>query len=94
MPYHVAANHAQCPISRPFAVVKDADGQVMGCHPSQKAADDHMAALYANDPEATRAATEYGRHGHAIMHPSPLVRAKAARYVDDQLPDLPPAVGE
>lgn len=48
MPYHVAES-AKCPTSKPWAVIKDSDGEIMGCHPSQSAAADQMAALYANE---------------------------------------------
>lgn len=36
----------------------------------------------------------YGTYGHAIMHPDRRIRDKARRYVDGQLPDLPPVVGD
>lgn len=48
MPYHVAKS-SKCPASRPYAVVKDSDGHVMGCHPSQSAANKQLAALYAQE---------------------------------------------
>jgi HK97 family phage prohead protease len=49
MPYHVATS-AKCPASKPWAVLKDGDGKVMGCHPAKGDAQKQMAALYANDP--------------------------------------------
>lgn len=49
MPYHKESHHPQCPTSKPIAVVKDDDGKVMGCHPSDAAADAQLAALYANE---------------------------------------------
>jgi Phage Mu protein F like protein len=52
MPWHIVEDSAQCPASRPYAVVKDATGQIEGCHPSRMAATDHMAALYAAEQEA------------------------------------------
>lgn len=36
----------------------------------------------------------YGTYGHAIMHPDARIREKARRYVDGQLPDLPPMIGD
>ena len=51
MPWHVSQS-AHCPASRPWAVIKDSDGSVVACHPSKQAADDHMAAMYANEPAA------------------------------------------
>jgi phage head maturation protease len=52
MPWSIEEGHSSCPASRPFAVVKDADGSVEGCHPSAAAAKRQQAALYANEPEA------------------------------------------
>lgn len=49
MPWHVAAS-ASCPASRPWAVIKDADGSIAGCHPSKGRAQSQMAALYAQEP--------------------------------------------
>jgi hypothetical protein len=53
MPYHVGKT-SQCPTSKPWGVIKDATGTVIpgGCHESKKDAEDHMAALYANEPGA------------------------------------------
>ena len=51
MPWHVTKSE-QCPASRPWAVIKDSDGSVEGCHASKEAANKQMAALYANE-EAT-----------------------------------------
>jgi phage head maturation protease len=48
VPYH-AAKSASCPASKPWACVKDADGKVMGCHPTKAAAQKQVAALYANE---------------------------------------------
>jgi HK97 family phage prohead protease len=54
MPWHVVADHSECGEGK-FAVVKDADGQVVACHTTRKEADSHVAALYANTPDAGRA---------------------------------------
>lgn len=48
MPWHVQRSD-QCPASRPWAVIKDQDGEVEGCHASQAAAQAQMAALYASE---------------------------------------------
>lgn len=50
MPWHVAKSE-ECPASRPYAVIKDDDGSVEGCHASEAAAEDQMAALYASEQE-------------------------------------------
>lgn len=51
MPYHVVENSVRCPASRPHAVVKDADGTVMGCHESVAAARRQIAALHASEDD-------------------------------------------
>ena len=50
MPWHVAKSD-QCPASRPWAVIKDDDGEVEGCHASEAAAAKQMAALYASEED-------------------------------------------
>lgn len=49
MPWHIAPDHAKCGRGK-FAVVKDSDGSVAGCHISKAMAKKQMAALYANEP--------------------------------------------
>ena len=51
MPWHKVHNHSECPSDQPWAVVKDADGEVEGCHDSEDAADRQLAALYASEPD-------------------------------------------
>jgi len=53
VPWHIVQGHAECPEGSPWAVVKDADGSVAGCHASEAAANDQLAALYASENEAT-----------------------------------------
>lgn len=50
-PWHVVPNSAQCPASKPYAVVLDSTGNVVpgGCHATRAEADAHVAALYANE---------------------------------------------
>lgn len=48
MPYHVAES-ASCPASKPYGVIKTADGKVMGCHATKQSALGQMAALYAQE---------------------------------------------
>jgi phage head maturation protease len=57
MPWHVAKS-GRCPASRPWAVIKDSDGSVAGCHPSEAAANKQLAALYANEPGAAMSTTD------------------------------------
>lgn len=49
MPWHIVPDSESCPASKPFAVIKDSDGSVAGCHPSKAAAKKQLAALYANE---------------------------------------------
>lgn len=49
MPWRIEDDHADC---AGFAVVKDDDGTVVGCHETREAANRQLAALYANEPEA------------------------------------------
>jgi hypothetical protein len=55
MPYHVTET-SRCPMSRPWAVIKDDDDRIMGCHHTRAEADAQLAALHA----AERADTEQG----------------------------------
>lgn len=55
MPYKINENHRACPARRPWAVVKKADGEVMGCHSSEANAQQQLGALYVNEPEASSA---------------------------------------
>lgn len=49
MPWHKVKGHAECTDGKPWAVVKDATGEVAGCHASESDADSQLAALYANE---------------------------------------------
>lgn len=51
MPWAVKRD-SRCPISKPFAVVKETDGAIFGCHASRGEARAQQAALYAR--EATK----------------------------------------
>jgi HK97 family phage prohead protease len=61
MPWHIESEHSECPASEPFAVVEDDDGKVVACHMSRDDADKHMAALYANEPDADRSRPMFDR---------------------------------
>ena len=67
MPYSIIHDHPECPIESGepgpdqvggHAVVKDDDGQLMGCHKSHESAEDQIKALYA-------AENERGKHSDA-----------------------------
>jgi hypothetical protein len=49
MPWHVDRS-GQCPAAKPWAVIKDADGEVVACHTTHAMANRQMAALYASEP--------------------------------------------
>jgi hypothetical protein len=48
MPWHIEADNAQC---AGFAVVKDEDGEVEGCHRTRPQAEQQLAALYASEDD-------------------------------------------
>lgn len=54
MPWHVAKTTSQCPVSKPWAVIKDSTGKPVpgGCHATKADADKHMRAIYANTPDS------------------------------------------
>lgn len=52
MPWHKVQDHSECSSGKPWAVVKDSDGSVAGCHATEADADKQLAALYANEPKA------------------------------------------
>lgn len=51
MPWHIVPNSSKCPKSQPFAVVKDSDGSVVGCHATRAKAQRQLAALYASEKD-------------------------------------------
>lgn len=55
MPYSITSNHKDCST---FAVVKDDDGKLMGCHKTREAAKRQIAALYASEGASMEKATK------------------------------------
>lgn len=51
MPWHIAKSE-ECPSSKPWAVIKDSDGKIVGCHASKSKAQDQLAALEINVEES------------------------------------------
>jgi hypothetical protein len=79
VPWHIVQDHAECPEGEAWAVVKDADGSVAGCHASESAANDQLAALYASENQAT---------GDVIVGESgPELVVAAARKNPDDCPE-------
>jgi HK97 family phage major capsid protein len=52
MPWHIGSSDG-CPSSKPYAVIKDSDGSVAGCHATKDAAKKQLAALYASEAAMT-----------------------------------------
>ncbi len=77
MPWHVADHHSACPMSEPFAVINETTGDLErgGCHATREEANRHMAALYANVPDAQRSG--------AVQHVEILQRSDAAVLTED-----------
>lgn len=48
MPWRIQKGHSKCPSSKPWGVVKEADGSVAGCHSSRAGAIRQQRALYRN----------------------------------------------
>ena len=53
MPWIVRKDHHDCPADTPYAVVKEADDSVEGCHATMDDAEAQVAALYASEGEMT-----------------------------------------
>jgi hypothetical protein len=59
IPWHVDKSN-QCPASTPWAVIKDSDGSIVGCHDTEDDANGQLRALYANaDGEQERSAGQW-----------------------------------
>src|SRR5215831_3412117 len=59
MPWHKVLNSSQCSSDQPWAVVKDSDGSLAGCHASEADADKQLAALYANEANMTNLVEQF-----------------------------------
>jgi hypothetical protein len=51
MPWQVKRNVAGC---SGYAVVKETDGKLVGCHPTKSAAEAHLKALYASEADSKK----------------------------------------
>lgn len=51
MPYDKVKDHPDCPATKSIGVVKESDGELLGCHATEESADDQIAALYAAEEE-------------------------------------------
>jgi HK97 family phage prohead protease len=82
MPWHIEPKHSSCPVSKPWAVVKDSDGKVVGCHPSKESANAQLAALNINVKS------------EVPMSDHPALRAEAAQARFAALATLGPSARE
>ena len=73
MPYHTVNDHGECPSEKPVAVVKDSDGEVMGCHANEDDAQEQIAAIEANESATAPAATLAVEPGTGLRWRSVLV---------------------
>lgn len=86
MPWHTAKSDS-CPIDKPWAVLKDADGSVVACHQSEESAQAQVAALYASESDRATAGSGYsardlvqsdwGEKVRAVIDAPPTVHMRA-----------------
>ena len=76
MPWHVEES-GQCPASRPYAVIKDEDGTVEGCHETVADAEAQLVALNISESERAERAYE-----GINFTPPESVREEAARGLE------------
>jgi hypothetical protein len=90
MPYHIESDNESC---NGFAVVKDSDGEVMGCHRNEEQASRQMAALYAaeDDAEADDAEATHTMPDGTVMagasHPRADANADLQQDNTDSMPN-------
>ena len=82
MPWHLENDNPDC---SGWAVVKDSDGEIEGCHETKADAQKQMAALYANERSLTEAGTSpaMGEDMHSapredLVRMVPMARAEAS----------------
>jgi len=68
MPWSVHKDD-RCPAGKPWAVVKDSDNSLEGCHMTEAEAQDQQAALYANEGRAAMPETESAMRSHMTAEP-------------------------
>ena len=89
VPWHTVQNHSGCDAGQ-WAVIKDADGTVAGCHDSEADANDQMSALYASEGDATMT-TETLKQGDPNQGTKKDKRLKENQYADMEN-DCPPGM--
>jgi HK97 family phage prohead protease len=92
MPWHIVPESGKCPASKPYAVIKDSDGSLAGCHATKQQAQKQLAALYANETTASGKGrlqmtdTDTGKDGAVIRAFKPGIELRAAE--DGGMPTL------
>lgn len=86
VPWHKVHNHSGCNEGQ-WAVVKDSDGSVAGCHGTESEADSQLAALYASEGDST-VTTEALRKGKPSEGTDKDKRLKENQYAAKE--DCPP----
>jgi hypothetical protein len=51
MPWQIKHGASGC---KGYAVVKQSDGKLVGCHPTKSAANAHLSALYASEADTKK----------------------------------------
>lgn len=92
VPWHKVHNSAECPDGKPWAVVKDSDGSVAGCHDTEGAADDQLAALYASEGDSAVTTAEELRKGEPSPGTKKDKRLKDNKYGDGKEHECPPGM--
>jgi hypothetical protein len=52
MPWKIRHFDNRCPVSKPYAVIREDTGALVACHETEGSAKGQLSALYANEPEA------------------------------------------
>lgn len=90
MPWHKVQDHSECSAGEPWAVVRDATGEVEGCHASEEAADRQLAALYAAEGRESAAVepcvdcAESHEHFTVELASDQPWNGAASRFTDEQ----------
>ncbi|HEU4864978.1 MAG TPA: HK97 family phage prohead protease [Actinomycetota bacterium] len=82
MPWHIEPNSSSCPAGKPFAVVLDATGKAVGCHPTKAKAAAQLAALNANVK-----GVEMGKKTQSFVEEAPSTTTSAAPTAVERVGD-------
>jgi len=85
MPWSVSENHPDCPADTPFAVVKEADGSVEGCHATLEDAESQVAALYAAEENGTESMAAATAPWEGVLAPEGITSGDGREFAPDAL---------